>query len=99
GAAAAPPRPPVTPPRPGDVADMDRAISEHMANDEWEEAARILNGFNQLDIDNRVRGYTLAQRSRLLAAARVNGAAAPRIQRVAGFENGIELQIWRAAAH
>ena len=95
------PRPPhidVVPPRAGDPADMDRAIQEHFSNEEWDEAARILNGFDQAGIDTRVRGYDVGQRSFLANAASVNGAAADRIRKVAQLENAVFFSQWEDAA-
>jgi hypothetical protein len=94
-----PPHIDVVPPRAGDAADMDRAIREHFSNEEWEDAARILNGFSQPDIDVRVRGYLVGQRSFLATAASVNGAAADRIRKVAEFENALFYSQWEQAAN
>jgi hypothetical protein len=88
----------VQPPRPGDVDDMDRAIREHFSNEDWAEAARVLNGFNQTDIDTRIRGYRVDQRAALAGAAGVNGAAAGRIRRPAQFENALFFSQWADAA-
>jgi hypothetical protein len=94
-----PPHIDVVPPRPGDADDMDRAISEHFSNEEWQDAARILNGFNQQDIDTRMRGYPVDRRSFLIDAATVNGAAADRIRRVGQYENALFFSQWEQAAH
>ena len=88
----------VQPPRPGDADDMDRAIREHFSNEDWAEAARVLNGFNQTDIDTRIRGYRVDQRAALAGAAGVNGAAAGRIRRPAQFENALFFSQWADAA-
>ncbi len=88
----------VVAPRPGDVDDMDRAIRQHFHNEDWEGAARVLNGFNQADIDRRIEGYLVGERAQLRDAAHVNGGAAARIQRPAEFENAIDRRRWDDAA-
>ncbi|MEA2310507.1 MAG: hypothetical protein QOE28_475 [Solirubrobacteraceae bacterium] len=91
-------RMPVEPPRAGDAADMDRAIGQYIYNEDWTEAARVLNGFNQADIDRRVRGYDVGWRSDLALAASVNGDAANRIRGACEFENSIFYHQWSSAA-
>ena len=71
---------PIAEPRAGDAADMDRAIGEYLSINDFPNAARILNGFNQADIDSRIKGYTVQQRNGLFNAADGNGSAAVRIR-------------------
>lgn len=90
---------PVRPPRPGDAADMDRAITEHMGINEFIDAARILNGFNEADIERRMARYTEGERTNLYAAAVVNGSAAVRIRAPVDLARQLRTADWPAAAH
>ncbi|RKT74650.1 hypothetical protein DFJ66_8017 [Saccharothrix variisporea] len=99
GAVERPGGTPVRPPRPGDTADMDRAITEHLGINEFTDAARILNGFTEADIDVRITRYTEAQRTGLHAAAVVNGSAAVRIRGPIDLARQVRSGEWPAAAH
>jgi hypothetical protein len=98
GGIARPERIEVPAPRVGDVADMDRAISGHMHNEDWGEADRVLNGFNQADIDTRIVRYEQGQRANLAAAADVNGGAADRIRKPVELESSLFYNQWERAA-
>jgi hypothetical protein len=89
---------PIAEPRPGDAADMDRAIGEYLWINDFHNAARILNGFNQADIDSRVKGYTVQQRNGFYDAADVNGDAAVRIRAPIELVRAIDGRDWAAAA-
>src|SRR5689334_21250304 len=39
----------IPPPRPGDAADMDRAILDYMVAGHWANAVQVLNGFTQAE--------------------------------------------------
>ena len=58
----------------------------------------ILNGFNQADIDSRIKGYTVQQRNGLYDAADGNGSAAVRIRAPIDLGRAIEARNWAAAA-
>lgn len=88
---------PIAEPRPGDAADMDRAIGEYLWINDFNNAARILNGFNQADIDARIKGYTDQQRKGLYDAADVNGGAAVRIRAPIDLGQAIAARNWAAA--
>jgi hypothetical protein len=88
---------PIAEPRPGDAADMDRAIGEYLWINDFNNAARILNGFNQADIDARIKGYTDQQRKGLYDAADVNGGAAVRIRAPVDLGQAVAARNWAAA--
>lgn len=88
---------PIAEPRPGDAADMDRAIGEYLWINDFPNAARILNGFNQADIDSRIKGFTVQQRNGLYDAADGNGSAAVRIRAPIDLGRAIEAHDWAAA--
>ena len=75
----------VTPPRPGDKADMDRAIRDYMAGEHWPQVVGVLAGFTQEEIDDRVRGYLPESRDAIIAAA----AAIERVRAPAQIENAL----------
>ena len=89
---------PIAEPRPGDAADMDRAIGEYLWINDFSNAARILNGFNQADIDSRIKGYTVQQRNGFYDAADINGDAAVRIRAPIELVRAIDERDWAAAA-
>lgn len=88
---------PIAEPRPGDAEDMDRAIGEYLWINDFHNAARILNGFNQADIDKRIKGYTVQQRNGLYDAAEVNGGAAVRIRAPVDLGRALDARDWAAA--
>lgn len=88
---------PIAEPRPGDAEDMDRAIGEYLWINDFRNAARILNGFNQADIDKRIKGYTVQQRNGLYDAAETNGGAAIRIRAPIDLGRALDARDWAAA--
>lgn len=88
---------PIAEPRPGDAEDMDRAIGEYLWINDFRNAARILNGFNQADIDKRIKGYTAQQRNGLYEAAETNGGAAIRIRAPIDLGRALDARDWAAA--
>jgi hypothetical protein len=77
---------------------MDRAIRGHMYNRDFREAARILNGFSQADIDLRIIRYDAGQRGDLHFAADVVGAAARRIRQPIELESALLSHRWEPTA-
>ena len=75
----------VAPPRPGDKADMDRAIRDYMAGEHWPQLVGVLNGFTQEEIDDRVRGYLPETRDAIIGAA----SAVERVRAPAQIENAL----------
>ncbi|MGZ4288389.1 MAG: hypothetical protein ACXVHB_28525 [Solirubrobacteraceae bacterium] len=88
---------PIAEPRPGDAEDMDRAIGEYLWINDFRNAARILNGFNQADIDKRIKGYTVQQRNGLYDAVETNGGAAIRIRAPIDLGRALDARDWAAA--
>ena len=76
---------------------MDRAIGEYLWINDFRNAARILNGFNQADIDKRIKGYTVQQRDGLYDAAETNGGAAIRIRAPIDLGRALDARDWAAA--
>lgn len=79
----------VTPPRPGDKGDMDRAIRDYMAGEHWTNVVGVLNGFTQAEIDDRVKGYLPEWRDAIVAAAPTLGKDAERVRAPAQIENAL----------
>ena len=80
----------VTPPRPGDKDDMDRAIRDYMAGEHWTNVVGVLNGFTQAEIDDRVKGYLPEWRDAIVNAAPTLGKDAERVRAPAQIENALK---------
>jgi hypothetical protein len=79
----------IPPPRPGDKADMDRAILDYMVAGHWANAVQVLNGFSQADIDERVKGYVPESRDGIIGAAATLGKDAERVRAPAQIEKAL----------
>jgi hypothetical protein len=76
----------IAPPRPGDKADMDRAILDYMAAGLWPHVVQVLNGFTQAEIDGRMKGYVPESRDGIIGAAATLGKDASRVRAPAQIE-------------